>query len=105
MFLLLLFYIVWLKIILVIQKYHFYNIIEFIDYYSLYLLYNSNATKPPNTWAKQYGINSDVGNLPADAITIDTAGLIYPPEILLVSKITSAKAAPIARGFPVAKIT
>jgi len=40
-----------------------------------------------------------------DAITIDTAGLMWPPEMLLVNKIISAKAAPIAKGLPVAKMT
>ena len=73
--------------------------------YSLYRLYSSSATKPPNICAKQYGTISPVGNLPADAITMDTAGLMCPPEILLVIVMTNANAAPIAKGFPVANIT
>ena len=73
-------------------------------FYNLNRLYTSKATKPPNICAIQYGIKSDVGNLPAAAIVIDTAGLICPPDTLLVSKIVNAKAAPIAKGFPVAKI-
>ncbi len=53
----------------------------------------------------QYGNTSDTGNLPADAMAMVTAGLMCPPEILLVIKIVSVNAAPIAKGFPVAKIT
>ena len=37
-------------------------------------------------------------------MVIDTAGFICPPEIGDANRITSAKAAPIANGFPVAKI-
>jgi len=34
-----------------------------------------------------------------------TAGLMWPPETFFVRTTASAKAAPIARGLPVAKIT
>ena len=73
--------------------------------YNLYRLYISKATNPPKICAKQYGTNSFTGNLSADAITIDTAGFICPPEKRVVSKMANANAAPIAKGFPVAKIT
>ena len=81
------------------------NTIYGLQYYNLYRLYISKATNPPKICAKQYGTKSFIGNLPADAITIDTAGFICPPENLLVNKIANANAAPIAKGFPVAKIT
>ena len=68
-------------------------------------LYNSNATKPPKIWEIQYGTISVDGNFPAAAMVILTAGLICPPEILAVNKMTSAKAAPMANGLPVAKMT
>ena len=67
-------------------------------------LYTSSATNPPKHCDNMYGTKSPVGSLPAAAIVIDTAGLICPPEILLVNKITRAYAAPMAKGFPVAKI-
>jgi len=73
--------------------------------YTLYRLYNSSATNPPKIWEKQYGIRSAVLILPSDAITMETTGFICPPEMLLVNKMTKARAAPIANGFPVAKIT
>ena len=65
-------------------------------------LYTSNATKPPNIWDKQYGITSTLGNLPAAAMAMVTAGLMCPPEILEVNKMVTAKAAPMAKGLPVA---
>jgi hypothetical protein len=37
-------------------------------------------------------------------MTMDTAGLIYPPEIFDVSRMANASAAPMANGFPVARI-
>ena len=52
-----------------------------------------------------YGIKSLVSIFPTDAITTLTAGLICPPDIFDVINIINAKAAPIANGFPVAKIT
>ena len=76
-----------------------------LQHYNLYRLYISNATNPPNICAKQYGTKSFTGNFPTDAITIDTAGFICPPENLAVNNMANAKAAPIAKGFPVAKIT
>jgi hypothetical protein len=45
-----------------------------------------------------------MGNLPADAITIETAGLTCPPEMFPKRRMTKVNAAPIAMGFPVAKI-
>ena len=51
-----------------------------------------------------YGINSAVSIFPADAITMETAGFMCPPDILLANNITNANAAPIAMGLPVAKI-
>ena len=68
-------------------------------------LYNSKATKPPKICEIQYGTISVDGSFPAAAMVILTTGLICPPEILEVSKMTSAKAAPMANGFPVAKMT
>ena len=70
-----------------------------------YLLYISNATKPPNTCDTISGTISLVGILPAEDKTIVRAGLNIPFDIVDVSKIAKANAAPIASGFPVARIT
>ena len=67
-------------------------------------LYNCNATKPPAICDNTYGISSAPGNLFLATIIILTAGLKCPPDILPPITIASANAAPIAKGFPVAKI-
>jgi hypothetical protein len=87
----------------------FYFFIQLQNYklkiiYNLKRLYNSSATNPPKICAKQYGIKSLTGSFPADAIVIDTAGLICPPETFAVSNMANANAAPIANGFPVANM-
>ena len=46
-----------------------------------------------------------MGNLPERAMVVLTAGLKCPPEILPPSNIAKVNAAPIATGFPTAKIT
>lgn len=44
-------------------------------------------------------------SLPAEAITMVTAGLTCPPDTECINKITRARDAPIANGFPVATMT
>jgi len=50
-------------------------------------------------------MKSFLGNLPAETIITDTAGLKFPPEILPPTRIAIASAAPMAKGFPVEIIT
>ena len=45
------------------------------------------------------------GNAPEAAIAKLTAGFTWPPEVFRANKITRERAAPMAKGFPVAKIT
>lgn len=53
----------------------------------------------------QYGIKSMVGNFPAAVMTMETAGFMCPPDTPRVNNMTSAKEAPMAKGFPVANMT
>lgn len=68
-------------------------------------MYNSNAQRPPAICAKIYGKRSSDGNFPAATIITETAGLKFPPEYRPTVRIATAKAIPMGKAEPVAKIT